>query len=110
VPCFTSSPPATSFCITATTEEEDKLTAAMGPVVYFLVLFFIVVHGLSISTLDIFYRWKKKGMAISQQQNVSQLTKGLVNLPRAASPSTSGRSCIESVEIMTATIPVQIYS
>jgi NhaP-type Na+/H+ or K+/H+ antiporter len=42
----------------ATTEEEDNLTAAMVPVVYFLVIFSIVVHGLSIPALDIFYRWK----------------------------------------------------
>lgn len=43
----------------ATTEEEDNLTAAMIPVVYFLVVFSIFVHGLSIPALDIFYRWKK---------------------------------------------------
>jgi hypothetical protein len=31
----------------------------MGPVVYWLVLFSIVWHGLSIPALDSFYRWKK---------------------------------------------------
>lgn len=42
----------------ALTEEEDNLTRAMIPVVYWLVLFSIVFHGLSIPALDIFYRWK----------------------------------------------------
>jgi sodium/hydrogen antiporter len=42
----------------AQTEEEDHLTRAMVPVVYFLVLFSIVVHGLSIPALDAYYRWK----------------------------------------------------
>lgn len=41
------------------TEEEDNLTRAMVPTVYFLVIFSIVVHGLSIPALDAFYRWKK---------------------------------------------------
>ncbi|KAF2180912.1 Na(+)/H(+) antiporter 1 [Zopfia rhizophila CBS 207.26] len=43
----------------AKTEEEDNLTRAMIPVVYWLVIFSIVVHGLSIPALDAFYRWKK---------------------------------------------------
>ena len=43
----------------ATTVEEDNLTAAMIPVVYWLVFFSIVVHGLSIPALDAFYRWRK---------------------------------------------------
>ncbi|KAH8726469.1 Na(+)/H(+) antiporter 1 [Phaeosphaeriaceae sp. PMI808] len=43
----------------ATTEEEDNLTRAMVPVVYWLVIFSIVVHGLSIPALDAFYRYKK---------------------------------------------------
>ncbi|KAF2742213.1 Na(+)/H(+) antiporter 1 [Sporormia fimetaria CBS 119925] len=41
---------------TALTTEEDSLTSAMGPVVYFLVIFSIIVHGLSIPALDAFYR------------------------------------------------------
>lgn len=40
------------------TEEEDNLTRAMVPVVYFLVVFSIVVHGLSIPALDAYYRYK----------------------------------------------------
>jgi hypothetical protein len=43
----------------ATTQEEEDLVAAMVPVVYFLVLFSIIVHGLSIPALDAFYRYKK---------------------------------------------------
>jgi len=40
------------------TDEEDHLIQAMGPVVYWLVLFSIVWHGLSIPALDAFYRYK----------------------------------------------------
>lgn len=43
----------------AETHEEEDLLRAMGPVVYFLVLFSIVVHGLSIPALELIYRWKK---------------------------------------------------
>jgi hypothetical protein len=43
----------------AETHEEEDLLRAMGPVVYFLVLFSIVVHGLSIPALEIIYRWRK---------------------------------------------------
>ncbi|KAH6868496.1 Na(+)/H(+) antiporter 1 [Alternaria rosae] len=43
----------------AETEEEENLVAAMIPVVYFLVIFSIVFHGLSIPALDAFYRYKK---------------------------------------------------
>lgn len=35
------------------------MVAAMIPVVYFLVIFSIVVHGLSIPALNAFYRYKK---------------------------------------------------
>ncbi|KAF2836613.1 Na(+)/H(+) antiporter 1 [Patellaria atrata CBS 101060] len=44
---------------TALTDEEDHLTSAMIPVVYFLVIFSIVVHGLSIPALNAFYVYKK---------------------------------------------------
>ncbi|ORY08038.1 Na(+)/H(+) antiporter 1 [Clohesyomyces aquaticus] len=43
----------------AMTEEEDAMTRAMIPVVYWLVLFSIIVHGLSIPALDAFYRYRK---------------------------------------------------
>jgi hypothetical protein len=42
----------------AETHEEEDLLRAMGPVVYFLVLFSIVVHGLSIPALEMIYRWQ----------------------------------------------------
>lgn len=40
------------------TDEEENMLRAMGPVVYFLVLFSIVVHGLSIPALESIYRWR----------------------------------------------------
>lgn len=40
------------------TREEENLLRAMRPVVYFLVLFSIVVHGLSIPALELIYRWR----------------------------------------------------
>jgi hypothetical protein len=43
----------------AETHEEEDLLRAMGPVVYFLILFSIVVHGLSIPALELIYRWQK---------------------------------------------------
>lgn len=42
----------------AETHEEEDLLLAMRPVVYFLVLFSIVVHGLSIPALELIYRWQ----------------------------------------------------
>lgn len=42
----------------ARTEEERNLIRVMVPVVYWLVLFSIVVHGLSIPALNAFYVWK----------------------------------------------------
>ena len=42
----------------ADTHEEEDLLRAMGPIVYFLVLFSIVVHGLSIPALELIYRWR----------------------------------------------------
>ncbi|KAK7430915.1 hypothetical protein QQZ08_002443 [Neonectria magnoliae] len=38
-------------------EKETKLVQILGPVVYWLVLFSIVVHGLSIPALDIIYKY-----------------------------------------------------
>lgn len=40
------------------TEEEERLVRSMIPVVYWLVLFSIVFHGLSIPALDAFYHYK----------------------------------------------------
>ena len=41
-------------------EEEMNLVRAMGPTVYWLVLFSIIVHGLSIPALNIFYHYTGK--------------------------------------------------
>jgi len=43
---------------TVETREEENMLRAMRPVVYFLVLFSIVVHGLSIPALELIYRWR----------------------------------------------------
>ena len=40
------------------TSEEEVLLRAMRPVVYFLVLFSIIVHGLSIPALELIYKWR----------------------------------------------------
>ncbi|KAK5163172.1 uncharacterized protein LTR77_010956 [Saxophila tyrrhenica] len=42
----------------AETEEENNLAAALAPVVYWLVFFSIVVHGLSIPALNLFLKWR----------------------------------------------------
>jgi hypothetical protein len=42
----------------AQTQEERQLISTMVPVVYWLVFFSIVVHGLSIPALNAFYVWK----------------------------------------------------
>ncbi|KAJ4217029.1 hypothetical protein NW757_014652 [Fusarium falciforme] len=41
-------------------EEETNLVRAIGPTVYWLVLFSIIVHGLSIPALNIFYHYTGK--------------------------------------------------
>ncbi|KAM0343576.1 hypothetical protein ACHAPU_008471 [Fusarium lateritium] len=41
-------------------EEETNLVRAMGPTVYWLVLFSILVHGLSIPALNVFYHYTGK--------------------------------------------------
>ncbi|KAF1817458.1 Na(+)/H(+) antiporter 1 [Eremomyces bilateralis CBS 781.70] len=38
-------------------KEENSIQAAIGPIVYWLVLFSIVVHGLSIPALNLIYSW-----------------------------------------------------
>jgi hypothetical protein len=42
----------------ALTEEENNLTRAMIPTVYWLVVFSIFWHGLSIPALNLFYKWR----------------------------------------------------
>ncbi|KAI1035348.1 hypothetical protein LB504_006110 [Fusarium proliferatum] len=50
-------------------QEERDLLAALGPVIYFLVFFSIVVHGLSIPLLDFVYR--KRGVEPIQDDAIS---------------------------------------
>ncbi|KAH8698089.1 Sodium/hydrogen exchanger family-domain-containing protein [Phaeosphaeriaceae sp. PMI808] len=42
----------------AETYEEEDMLRAMGPIVYFLVLFSVIVHSLSIPALELIYRWQ----------------------------------------------------
>ncbi|KAH7412766.1 hypothetical protein BKA64DRAFT_559131, partial [Cadophora sp. MPI-SDFR-AT-0126] len=42
----------------ASDAEVNNMTAVMVPVVYWLVLFSIVVHGLSIPALNLIYKWR----------------------------------------------------
>lgn len=42
----------------ATTPEEEDLMRAIGPTIYWLVLFSIVIHGLSIPALNAVYVWR----------------------------------------------------
>ena len=42
----------------ALTDEENNLTRSMIPVVYWLVLFSIIWHGLSIPALNLIYKWR----------------------------------------------------
>ncbi|KAJ4349575.1 uncharacterized protein N0V89_008191 [Didymosphaeria variabile] len=51
----------------AKTEEEENLVAAMVPVVYWLVLFSIIFHGLSIPALDAFYRYRGVAPIIEEE-------------------------------------------
>jgi NhaP-type Na+/H+ or K+/H+ antiporter len=39
-------------------QEENDMLAIIGPVIYWLVFFSIVVHGLSIPALNFFYQWR----------------------------------------------------
>jgi NhaP-type Na+/H+ or K+/H+ antiporter len=55
----------------AETHEEENLLRAIGPVVYFLVLFSIVVHGLSIPALELIYR--RRGVQPSMERKRSMI-------------------------------------
>lgn len=56
----------------AETHEEEDLLRAMGPVVYFLVLFSIVVHGLSIPALELIYLWKNVEPIVEMEPSVER--------------------------------------
>ncbi|KFY22162.1 hypothetical protein V493_06808 [Pseudogymnoascus sp. VKM F-4281 (FW-2241)] len=55
----------------ASDAEVNNLTAVMVPVVYWLVLFSIVVHGLSIPSLNLIYKWR--GVPTIQEEDPSEL-------------------------------------
>ncbi|CAI6327701.1 unnamed protein product [Periconia digitata] len=51
----------------ATTAEEEDLMLAIRPTIYWLVLFSIVVHGLSIPALNLCYEWRGVPPIIEEQ-------------------------------------------
>ncbi|PVI01781.1 hypothetical protein DM02DRAFT_704153 [Periconia macrospinosa] len=51
----------------ALTAEEENLMRAIGPTIYWLVLFSIVVHGLSIPGLNAIYEWRGVPPIIEEQ-------------------------------------------
>jgi hypothetical protein len=56
----------------------------MIPVVYWLVLFSIVWHGLSIPALDAFYRWKGVAPIIEEEPSEMRITSDNEALPSNA--------------------------
>lgn len=74
--------------------EEDNLTRAMIPVVYWLVLFSIIFHGLSIPALDLFYRWKGVPPIVEDNPIEVQVLSNTEALPNNAYKDPSKRSSI----------------
>lgn len=72
--------------------EVANLLAAMVPVVYWLVLFSIVVHGLSIPALNAFYKFR--GIKPIQEENPAEILirSNAQVLPKNSSKSVSRRS------------------
>ncbi|KAF5975957.1 Na(+) H(+) antiporter [Fusarium coicis] len=64
-------------------EEETNLVRAMGPVVYFLVLFSIIVHGLSIPALNIFYHYTGKAPIRDDAVEMRRLSVRVATPPNA---------------------------
>ncbi|KAF5568527.1 Na(+) H(+) antiporter [Fusarium phyllophilum] len=64
-------------------EEETNLVRAMGPVVYFLVLFSIIVHGLSIPALNIFYHYTGKAPIREDAVEMRRLSVRVATPPNA---------------------------
>ncbi|KAF4475715.1 Na(+) H(+) antiporter [Fusarium agapanthi] len=64
-------------------EEETNLVRAMGPVVYFLVLFSIIVHGLSIPALNIFYHYTGKAPIQDDAVEMRRLSVRVATPPNA---------------------------
>lgn len=78
----------------ALTQEEDNLTRAMIPVVYWLVLFSIIFHGLSIPALDLFYRWKGVPPIVEDNPTEVQVLSSTEAMPNNAFKDPSKRSSI----------------
>lgn len=78
----------------ALTQEEDNLTRAMIPVVYWLVLFSIIFHGLSIPALDLFYRWKGVPPIVEDNPTEVQVLSSTEAMPNNAYKDPSKRSSI----------------
>lgn len=68
----------------AETHEEEDLLRAMGPVVYFLVLFSIIVHGLSIPGLELIYRWQGVQPIVEMEPVTSRRLSVSIPLPNNA--------------------------
>ncbi|PNP82664.1 hypothetical protein FNYG_03895 [Fusarium nygamai] len=64
-------------------EEETNLVRAMGPVVYFLVLFSIIVHGLSIPALNIYYHYTGKAPIRDDAVEMRRLSVRVATPPNA---------------------------
>ncbi|KAK2677716.1 hypothetical protein RAB80_006456 [Fusarium oxysporum f. sp. vasinfectum] len=64
-------------------EEETNLVRAMGPVVYWLVLFSIIVHGLSIPALNIFYHYTGKAPIQDDAVELRRISVRVVTPPNA---------------------------
>lgn len=78
----------------ALTVEEDNLTRAMIPVVYWLVLFSIIFHGLSIPALDLFYRWKGVQPIVEDSPAEVQVLSSTEALPNNAYKDPSKRNSV----------------
>lgn len=78
----------------ATTVEEDNLTRAMIPVVYWLVLFSIIFHGLSIPALDLFYRWRGVQPIVEDGPAQVQVLSSTEALPNNAYKDPSKRNSV----------------
>ena len=61
-------------------EEESNLVKAMGPTVYWLVFFSIVVHGLSIPALSIFYHYMGV-QPIQDENDVVEVRRASLQIP-----------------------------
>jgi hypothetical protein len=66
----------------------------MIPVVYWLVLFSIIFHGLSIPALDLFYRWKGVQPIVEDSPTEVQILSSTEALPNNAYKDPSKRNSV----------------